>query len=278
MIDLHAHTNESDGSLSPGELIALASVIGLEAVAVTDHDTFAGFDQAVLAARDAEVEVICGIEMSTKYRGCSVHLLGYFLNGGAPEDFRYWILELQRSRQERNSRLLERLRGEGIEITPLELVASSRGLPGRPHVARLMLEKGYVTTLQQAFDLYLDESACCYVAREEPSFAESVQRINSAGGISCLAHPGRVSRDSAEISDTVYAMRDLGLLAIECWYSKHSSAETALYIDLAERLGMAVTGGSDFHGAPKPDIELGSGLNNNLCIPYSVLDRLRALV
>jgi predicted metal-dependent phosphoesterase TrpH len=278
MIDLHSHTTESDGTLSPAELIRLACDLKLEALAITDHDTFAGFEQARPLAGELGLELIGGIEMSTKYEKRSVHLLGYFLGGEAGAGFREWILGLQASRHARNQELLETLKARGVEITPQELRERGGPLPGRPHIARLMVEKGYVSSLQQAFDDYLDESASCYVSRQEPSFAETVERIRSAGGVASLPHPGRVSRDAEKISETVRAMQKMGLSAIEVYHSDHSPAEVALYGGLATELGLAATGGSDFHGGAKPDIQLGTGKAGNLSIPYSLLERLRTPV
>ena len=143
MIDLHSHTNESDGTCTPGELIEEALRVGLEALGITDHDTFAGYDKAAPLAREAGLELICGIELSTKLHGRSVHLLGYFLGdeGPAPE-FREWILDMQAARRDRNCRLIARLRDLGIDITLEEVQARSGGLTARPHFAQVMLEKG----------------------------------------------------------------------------------------------------------------------------------------
>jgi 3',5'-nucleoside bisphosphate phosphatase len=277
MIDLHAHTSESDGSLSPAELTRLACAIGLEALAITDHDTFAGFDQARPLAHRLGLDLVCGIELSTKHQGRTVHLLGYFPNRDPDAAFRSWIVGLQHSRHARNQRLLEELKAHGIVISPEELERRSGPLPGRPHVAAIMVEKGYVDSVQQAFDKYLDESAPCYVQREEPSFADAVQWIRSARGISSLAHPYRVTRDAAELELLLGEMRRMGLSAIEAYHSEHSPADISLYIGLATELGFSITGGSDFHGSTKPGVELGTGKSGNLQIPISIIERLRAL-
>jgi predicted metal-dependent phosphoesterase TrpH len=275
MIDLHCHTTESDGSLLPCELIETALAIGLEALAITDHDTFAGFDQAAPLAKEKGLELVCGLELSTKFESRTVHLIAYFLGNGPEEGFRQWILQLQESRFSRNMLLLDRLKTKGISIAAEDL--NQHGpLPGRPHIARIMVERGFVSSMQQAFDEYLDESACCYVPRQEPSFSEAVERIKGSGGLSSLPHPGRVSRDIGKMSTMVHEMRKMGLAAIEVYHSDHSSSDVALFSTIAEELGLSITGGSDFHGQAKPDIELGTGRGGNLCIPYSVLDRLRS--
>lgn len=283
MIDLHTHTNESDGSLSPEQLVARAVSVGLEALAICDHDTLAGFDKAVAAACSAGLELICGIELSTKLvlksgaRAKTVHLLGYFLNGPAPESFRQWLGAIQQARRDRNRRLAERLNALGLAITLEEVEAVGRNLTGRPHFARVLVQKGYVRDVQQAFDEYLDESAKAYVYREEPSFQEGVRRIREAGGVTSLAHPLRLmNHGNGDFDALLGKMVETGLDAIEVYYSEHAPQDVARFLDLAQRYGLAVTGGSDFHGDAKPNIELGTGLRGNLSIPRSVLDQLRA--
>ncbi|MCS6953490.1 MAG: PHP domain-containing protein [Bryobacterales bacterium] len=283
MIDLHAHTNESDGSLAPEELVDCAVRVGLEALAICDHDTLAGFDKAAPVAEAARLELVCGVELSTKFerrpgtRPKTVHLLGYFLNGPAPETFRQWLANIQQARRDRNRRLVERLNAVGLAVTLEEVEALGRNLTGRPHFAQVLVQKGYVASVQQAFDEYLDEGAKAYVHREEPSFQEGLRRIREAGGLSSLAHPLRLMRHrNGEFEDWLAKMVEMGLDAIEAYYSEHSPQDVARFLDLAQRYGLAVTGGSDFHGAAKPNIELGTGLGGNLSIPRSVLDALRA--
>lgn len=273
-IDLHSHTEESDGSSTPAQLIAEAVRAGLKTLGITDHDTFAGYDRAVLLARDAGLELVCGIELSTKLYGSrSVHLLGYFLDGGPSPEFRESILDMQAARRDRNVRLTARLRELGFDITLEEVQARGRGMTARPHFAQVMLQKGYVSTLQQAFDEYLDESAIGYVYRREPSFAEGVRWIQEAGGIASLAHPIRVPGDLSSLMPELCAA---GLDAIEVYHSDHSPEQCELYLGLAARHGLMITGGSDFHGDTKPGIMLGTGRAGNLRIPYSLLEDLKA--
>jgi 3',5'-nucleoside bisphosphate phosphatase len=273
LIDLHSHTNESDGSCSPEQLIQAAVRAGVNILAITDHDTFAGYDQALPAARAAGVDLICGIELSTKLHGHSAHLLGYFFNERGLARMRDWVLEMQALRRERNVRLVARLQELGIDITLAEAEARGRGMTGRPHFAQILVEKGYVADYRQAFDDYLDESAKGYVYRREPQFSEGVARIRGAGGIASLAHPVRVKGDVAAL---LPEMRDAGLNAIEAYHSDHGTRETQLYLGLSERYGLLVTGGSDFHGAFKPNVMLGTGCDGNLKIPGDLVERLRA--
>ena len=239
---------------------------------ITDHDTFAGYDRAVPLARDAGVELVRGIELSTKLHGRSVHLLGYFPGNGEVAEFREWVSDLQTSRRDRNRRLAERLRELGFDIRVEEAEGLGRGMTGLPHFARIMVEKGYVENIRQAFDEYLDESAKGYVYRREPQFDEGVSRVRAAGGIASLAHPARVAGDVTAMMPELCAA---GLDAIEAYHSDHTAAETELYLDLARRHGLKVTGGSDFHGAFKPEVMLGTGHKGNLNVPREVLGPLR---
>jgi predicted metal-dependent phosphoesterase TrpH len=273
LIDLHSHTYESDGTLSPAQLIEEAVRCGVTTLGITDHDTFKGFDQAVPFAREAGVELICGIELSTKLHGHSVHLLGYFLHAHpGQEAFRTWVLDQQAARRDRNIRLVARLQELGFDITLEEAEARGRGMTGRPHFAAIMVEKGYVSDFRQAFDDYLDESAKGYVYRREPQFAEGVRRIREAGGIASVAHPVRVKGD---VPSLMPELVESGMNAIEAYHSDHSESDTALYLELADRYGLMVTGGSDFHGAVKPSVKLGTG-GGDLRIPADLVERLRA--
>ena len=272
MIDLHSHTTESDGSCSLAQLIEEAARAGVSILGVTDHDTFAGYDQALTAAAGGP-ELVCGIELSTKLHGRSVHLLGYFLGLDRLAGFRDWILDLQAARRDRNVRLAARLRELGFDITIEEAEDRGRGMTGRPHFAQILVEKGYVASIRQAFDDYLDESAKGYVYRREPQFAEGVESIRQAGGIASLAHPVRVKGDLPALMPELHAA---GLNAIEAYHSDHGPRDTELYLGLAKKFGMLVTGGSDFHGAVKPGVALGTGYHGNLDIPEDLLERLRA--
>jgi 3',5'-nucleoside bisphosphate phosphatase len=268
LIDLHSHTNESDGTLSPQQLVAEARRAGVRILGITDHDTFRGYDMALEAAAEAGVELVCGIELSTKLQGRSVHLLGYFFHQSRMEEFRQWVRLQQDSRRDRNVRLAARLREFGFDITIEEAESRGRGMTGRPHFAQLLVEKGYVGNFRQAFDDYLDESAQAYVYRSEPSLEEGVGRIRAAGGIASLAHPVRVH---ADVPSILSELRGWGMNAIEAYHSDHTPEDTRLYLDLASRNGLLVTGGSDFHGAIKPGVGLGC-----VAMPDDLVDRLRA--
>ncbi|MDQ6700820.1 MAG: PHP domain-containing protein [Acidobacteriota bacterium] len=278
MIDLHSHTTESDGTDSPEELIRIAVQIGLEALAITDHDTLAGYRKARPYAEAVDLPLLCGIELSTRFRGRSVHLLGYFPKGEPAAPFVAWLTELQQSRKDRNRRMAERLQALGIPITLEEVERKGRSMAGRPHFARVLMEKGYVSSIQQAFEEYLDESAKGYVERQEADFAESVALIAASGGVASVAHPIRLLRNAAEpLRDTIRAMRDAGLPALEAYHSDHRPADVRFYEALAREFGIGVTGGSDYHGLNKPNIRLGTGASGNLDVQMDVLISLRRL-
>jgi predicted metal-dependent phosphoesterase TrpH len=278
MIDLHSHTTESDGTFSPAELVEAGKQAGLEALAVTDHDTFSGYEAALPFAEAAGLPLICGIELSTKIgngRRRTVHLLGYFLNGGPAPAFRRFLQDMQDSRRDRNRRLAAKLLSMGMDVTIGEVEALGRTMAGRPHFARIMVEKAYVPHYRAAFDLYLDESAPGYVDREEPSLEEGIRRIADAGGVSSIAHPIRLGFDDpAEEEALIGEMAGRGLTALEAFHSDHDAMASERYLRMAQKYGLKVTGGSDFHGGNKPNVRLGVG-PGTLRIPLSILDDLR---
>jgi len=276
MIDLHSHTDESDGTSTPAELIAEAKRVGLSALAITDHDTMRGYELAVPFAKEAKLELICGIELSTRLGGSSVHLLGYFPCQAPQGDFRDWLRFLLESRRDRNRRLIDRLRSLGVDITLEEVEKRGRSLTGRPHFARVLVEKGYASDIQHAFDEFLDESAKGYVQRHEVPIEEAIQRLVDAGGVASLAHPVRVAKnDWTKLTQYVGRMAEMGMKAIEVYHSDHSPENVAFYLSLAEKCGLTPTGGSDFHGGNKPNIQLGTGQRGNLRVPDSILSALK---
>ena len=280
MIDLHSHTDESDGTFAPLELVDLALERNIEALAISDHDTFAGFDQALPAAQSRGLDLVCGIELSTRVQGTkvrTVHLLGYFLQQPPPADFREWLGELIAGRRDRNQRLIASLNKQGIDINLGEVERLGRTLTGRPHFARLLIQKGYVSNFDEAFRRYLGELAPSYVERFAPYVAVAIQRVLDAGGLPVLAHPIRLGfRDPDAEEKFIGELRDNGLRGIEVFHSDHRPADMERYAAIARKYNLAVSGGSDFHGDVKPQISLGTGYNGNLNIPRSVLDSLRA--
>jgi predicted metal-dependent phosphoesterase TrpH len=281
VIDLHSHTNESDGTFTPVELLDLAMERGIEALAISDHDTFAGFDQALPLAQSRGLDLVCGIELSTRIPGSrvrTVHLLGYFLHQPPTADFREWLGELIEGRRDRNRRLIQSLHDQGIDIDLSEVEKLGRTLTGRPHFARLLIQKGYVKTFDEAFRRYLGELAPSYVERYAPYVPAAIERVIEAGGLPVLAHPVRLGFRDPEVEEKfIGELRDAGLRGIEVFHSDHRPADMQRYAGLARKYNLAVSGGSDFHGEVKPQISLGTGFNGNLNIPMSVLDGLRAV-
>ncbi len=280
MIDLHSHTNESDGSLTPSELLDAASAAGLRALAITDHDTFAGYDQAAPMAGARGIDLVCGIEVNTRLsrsrdgseRTWDVHLLGYFLRQPPAASFRAWLSEVLDSRRERNRKLVEKLQSIGVDIELSEVEAVGRTLTGRPHFARVLVSKGYAANTEEAFRKYLGESAPGFVYRENPNTMDGIRKIAAAGGLPVLAHPVRLGiREERQEEEVIASLRGEGLRGIEVYHSDHRPADVARYGALAKKLGLAVSGGSDFHGAAKPNIRLG-----HLNIPEKILEDLRA--
>jgi predicted metal-dependent phosphoesterase TrpH len=279
LIDLHSHTYYSDGTASPKELIENALALELEALSITDHDTFEGYEAAVPIARQAGLKLIRGIELSTRYDGTSIHLLAYFIGQQPTADFLSWLDQMKQTRRDRNRRLIDKLKEFGIELNLEEVERKGRSLTGRPHFARVMVEKGYVPDMEAAFREYLDESAPAYVERQDPPLNVSIERVREAGGIPSLAHPVRIfHNDYDRVDALIREMIPHGLTAIEAYHSDHKPADINHYLDVAARCQLAITGGSDFHGANKPRIHLGTGYANNLSIPYQVLDDLMATV
>jgi hypothetical protein len=282
MIDLHTHTDRSDGTVSPEDLVRQAKALGLRALAISDHDTLAGYDMAVPCAARESLELVCAVELSTRpdfsagKRPRSVHVLGYFLNGGASPAFRHWLESQQASRRQRNLDLIAKLRQLGVNLQLEDMQVYGRNQVGRPHFARVLVEKGYVSTLQEAFDRYLSDDAEAAVERHEPSLEEGIRRIAEGGGLASLAHPVRLpQRDEAFLCSLLGRLRSYGLRGIEVYHSEHGPQDSALFQAMAERFQLIETGGSDFHGDTKPEVRLGSGINGNVQVGYGVLERMR---
>jgi hypothetical protein len=278
MIDLHSHTDQSDGTFTPAELVAEAVRVGLRALAITDHDTFAGYDAAIPFAAESGLDLICGIELSTRYQGGSVHLLGYFPVTPPSGELRTWLAWVLEMRRDRNIRLVAKLQSLGLDITLEEVEKVGRTLTGRPHFAQVLVRKGYAKDLQDAFDVYLDESGRGFVQRQEVPMEEAIERILRSGGVPSLAHPVRVAKNNWEkLAEYVEDLAGLGMRAIEVYHSDHSPENVSYYASLAEQFQLGMTGGSDFHGANKPAISLGTGKHNNLHVPDALVENLKKL-
>jgi len=284
VIDLHIHTTASDGASTTAQLVQEALSAGLSALAVTDHDSLDGSEAAAHVARQAGLDFLIGIELSTRFRdngqirGPSIHLLGYFLQGGPAAEFRDWVRELQASRQERNAGMIERLHALGLDVTLEELSMLSSGMVGRPHFARLLRAKGYVPDYESAFREYLGEPGRAYVPRKPAEVGDAIRRIRAAGGVSSLAHPVRLARLGARFGECFARLKEAGVGAIEVYHSEHSEEDVKRFRSLARDCGLLATGGSDYHGDAKPEVRLGMGSTACCPIPVEIFDALRESV
>jgi predicted metal-dependent phosphoesterase TrpH len=284
VIDLHTHTDRSDGSTAPADLVQQAVEARLRALAITDHDTLAGYDAALPAAMAAGLELVCAVELSTRAqprspgkREPSVHVLGYWLEGPPTPEFRDWLETQQASRRKRNLGLVAKLNELGVEITLAEAEVYGRTQVGRPHFARALVEKGYARDRQQAFDLYLADDAKASVERDEPTLEEAMARIVDGGGMASLAHPVRLPQRGSELAELVGKLVGVGLRGIEVFHSEHAPCDCEEYSSLAHAFNLVPTGGTDFHGDNKPGIRLGSGKDGNVSLDYDFLQRMRAM-
>lgn len=275
MIDLHVHSTKSDGSLTPTELVHEAIKLPLTAFALTDHDTMDGVDEAVNAAKGMPVEVIPGVELSSEYftsdiKGHELHIVGLYVNRMCP-DFIEYTNHFHATRDLRNIQMCDALSSDGYEISIKEL---NEHFPEcvltRAHVARIMLEKGYVHSVKEAFNRFLGDHCKYYIPREKISSADAISLIKKAGGISVLAHPILYRFGNKQLERMVSELKDAGLDAIEAKYCTYSSSDEHQIKELAKRYDLAVSGGSDFHGAAKPGLNLGKGYGK-LYIDDSIL-------
>ncbi len=274
MIDLHVHSNKSDGTLSPSRLVQYAVEKGLTAFALTDHDTADGLDEAMAASADQPVVVIPGIEFSTSYDKKDVHVLGLYIDYKTPV-FLSALAEFVSSREHRNEKMCERLREHaGIDITYETLTAANPGaVITRAHYARYLLEHGCVKSMKEAFDRYIGDNAPCFIPREKVTPLQAVRLVLEAGGIPVLAHPPLYHMSEAVLDGLVRTLVENGLAGIEAFYSTYNAGEQRQMLRLAEKYHLLITGGSDFHGSNKPEIDLGTG-RGNLYISDDILNEL----
>jgi hypothetical protein len=257
LADLHTHSTASDGQYAPAELVRMAKTRGLEVLALTDHDTTDGIQEAVEAGKNLGLQVIPGIELSAKEYD-TFHLLGYGIDPVAPA-LADLCRRMKERRELRSPRILAYLEEQGVHLTMEQVTKMAGGkLIGRPHFAQAMVRAGYVSTNREAFDRYLDtEEFHRTVDRGKPAIWECIQAIHEAGGKSSLAHPYQIGLSDGELDKLVAELAGCGLDAIECYYPKFTPEQQRFYLHLAEKYHLCVTGGSDFHGEKvKPDVEL----------------------
>lgn len=274
-IDLHMHSTASDGTDEPAALAEKARALGLDAIALTDHDTVDGVAQARAAGERLGVEVVAGIEVSSDYRDNNVHLLGYFIDPASPAlaPVLDWV---RAEREERNRKMVAMLAADGFDISMEALEQAYPGaVIGRPHVAEWLTRKGYVSSVTDGFQRYLEVGRPYYLPKRRIPLRRAVETVRAAGGIASLAHPFQYGYPEDEVAAMIETAADCGAEALECYYTEHTPAQTQWLLKKAAAMGLAVTGGSDYHGTRKPWISMGSGAGD-LAVPGELLAALKA--
>jgi len=278
-IDLHIHSTASDGTFSPAEILALAQDLNLAAIAITDHDTINGSKEALGIGVPPSLKFLTGVEISAssppsfQYSG-SLHILGYSIKIDNPL-LNKTLTTLQEARKNRNPEIIDRLNSMGVAVSMDELLNEvGGGQLGRPHIARLIVKKGYAESIKEAFDKYLGKGKPGYVDKYRIDCSRAIEVILDAGGIPVIAHPYLLNpRNIEDIEELVITLKAMGLKGIEVYYSEHSQDNISKLEDIANRHELLMTGGSDFHGSLKPEIKMGSG-KGDLFVPYILYERL----
>lgn len=271
-IDLHVHTTASDGTFSPADAVRLARDAELAAIAVTDHDTVSGYAEAARAGAALGVEVVPGIEISTKFHH-AVHILGYYID---PESDKLapvldWVVQ---DRDVRNRQMAALMAADGLPVCYEDMQRRFGEVIGRPHFARLLVELGYARDVADAFDRYVEKGRKYYVGRHFLSLERSIEIIREAGGVPVLAHPFQYRLDDTGLRELIEYSMAHGLRGMECRYSGYTTEQSGYLERLAEEYGLIKTGGSDFHGANKAHIRLGTG-TGGLEVSYEFLEELK---
>lgn len=271
-IDLHTHSTFSDGTFTPLQLVKYAEEKGLKAFALTDHDTTEGIKEA--KSIETNVEVISGVEISTRYDKKEIHIVGLYVNEN-DADLNKQLKYYREKRVTRNFEILEKLNSLGVDITIDDVKESCTGdVISRAHIAKALVSKGFVGSYTEAFDRYLGDNKCAYVPRETLNYEESMELITKAGGVPVLAHPLLYKMSDTNLENMMVKLRQKGLKAVEVYYSTHSNSDTQHIMAMANRVGLIYSGGSDFHGATKPKIDMGTGMGK-LAVPYEILEKIR---
>ena len=278
-IDLHIHTTASDGTFTPAEIVAHAIKLNLKAISITDHDTLAGSIEALSSGIPPGLEFLTGVEISAApppvydHSG-SFHLLGYAIQ---LDDFRLnqTLEKLQVARENRNPSIVKCLNELGIAISLDEVRAEAGDAQlGRPHIAQTMIRKGVVSSVDEAFDQFLGTDKPAYVDKYRIECSKAIEAILGAGGIPVLAHPGLLDFESDDhLDEIIRQLKQMGIQGIEVYYPLHNADRTRLFVELAQRHDLLMTGGTDFHGSIHPDIEMGSG-KGSLSIQYELYQKL----
>lgn len=274
-VDFHTHSTFSDGTMTPTELIKHAEEVGLSAIALTDHDSVDGIKEAFEASKNSSVEFIPGIEFSVT-ADTEIHIIGLFID---PNN-EILLKTIEKTRSQRKNRMEEicrKLRDHGFDITYEEALKLAGGdFLGRAHIAHLMMQKGYVESIKEAFDKYIGLNKPCYAVKKEITPQDAITAIRSAGGLAFLAHLHQTKFDKDKLFTLLSELKNYGLNGIEGYYTEYTNEHIIEFRTLAQKLGLFYSGGSDFHGTMKPQVKLKSGYSD-LHIPYSILTTLKRL-
>lgn len=274
-IDLHVHSNASDGTLTPTEVVKLAIDKNLAAIALSDHDTVKGVDEAIQAAKGSDLEVIPATELSCYYQGIEIHILGLFVNYQNPE-FLEALDKLEQARFQRNLDMIQLFQKDGIDITLDDLLADNPdSIITRAHFARVLVQKGICKDKNAAFEHYLGVGCPYYLPKPQVTPEHSLSLITRAGGFPILAHPMLYHMGWSQIEELVQYLIPLGLKGIEAYHSSNYALQSDKLRSMANKYNLLISGGSDFHGANKPDIELGTG-RGSLRITEHILDQIKS--
>ena len=274
-VDLHTHSTASDGSESPATVIHRAARVGLSTVALTDHDNLDGIAEAREAADAAGINLISGTELSVEWSTGPMHLLVYFLEPG-PGPLQDAMVDIRRGRTDRNRRLADRLRSLGLDITYDEVAEEAGGSGvGRPHFAAVMVAKGFVPDIPAAFDRYLAAGRPGYEPRLRLGAEEAIRLARESNAIPVIAHPHTLGVGVADYDTAFRSLTEIGLGGLECHYSEYSPDLRNHLADVAASLGIVATGGSDYHGTYKQDIDIGTG-RGDLVVPDTAAEALLA--
>lgn len=273
-VDLHTHSTASDGTLTPEELVRKAKDCGLQALALTDHDTTGGLEEAFQAGLDCGIEVIPGCELSIDYPQGQMHILGLWLPL-KPKRVKETLSRLRELRHSRNERILAKLAQLGINIDYGEVkeLAGEASI-GRPHIARILVEKKVIGSINEAFSAYIGPQGRAYVPKDKLGPEKAIEVLKEEQATVLLAHPYSLELAPPDLEVELQRLKGLGLDGVEVYYPEHSKEQTETYLELCFKLGLLVSGGTDFHGSVKPDIELGSG-RGGLNLPYSLVQDLK---
>jgi 3',5'-nucleoside bisphosphate phosphatase len=262
--DLHTHSSASDGDLNPGQLVKLAASKGLTAISLTDHDTLTGIPMALESGSSHAVDVITGVEISAEYEPGMLHILGYF--PVFPDGMEVDLERVQAARRERIPRIVRKLNDLGIMLTEEDIIElAGEAQIGRPHIAKVLLNNGYVRSFDEAFDEYLGKGKKAYVPKEKMTCEKAIGLIRNYRGLPVLAHPYTLHLADAALKSFIKDLRQWGLVGIEVYYPDHTPDDTSRYLHMAQELGLLITGGSDFHGADRKTVSLGDhGIDSTL--------------